>query len=96
MNIRQKRGHDEGRRRNERDRGRDSSSDDSPPPVRHERGHGRTGLQNYWINGEKINREVLQRQICLMLGAEARSKPDKYKVSHLSSYPLRFILADWW
>ena len=40
----------------------------------------RAGLNNYWIDGTGINREVLQRQICFMLGNEAISRPDSYKV----------------
>ncbi|MDI1492231.1 MAG: hypothetical protein OHK93_003443 [Ramalina farinacea] len=38
------------------------------------------GLNTYWIDGEGIHREVLQRQICFMLGNEARCKPSSYNV----------------
>lgn len=79
------------RQRRDRDRDRDSGREarrrrnpneeedsDSPPPVNAK--PKRTGLNDYWIDGSGINREVLQRQICFMLGNEARSKPDKYNV----------------
>ena len=39
-----------------------------------------TGLNDYFVDGEGINREVLQRNIAFMLGPEARSKPDKLHV----------------
>ena len=59
-----------------RDRG---SPENTPPPPRQEKAN-RTGLNEYWIDGAGINREVLQRQICRMLGNEAKCKPDKYNV----------------
>lgn len=67
------------RRRPDR-RERSSSSEDSPP-TRHDK-PSRTGLQEYWINGQGINRDVLQRQICFMLGNEAKCKPGQYKGVH--------------
>ena len=85
--------HRQQRERERERRSRSTSSDESPPPRR-ERDREqkpKTGLNKYWIAGDGINREVLQRQICFMLGNEAYSKPDKYKV-HL--IPLLGLLLD--
>ncbi|KAG8525818.1 uncharacterized protein KY384_000578 [Bacidia gigantensis] len=56
---------------------RPRDSPDDLPPSREK--PNRTGLQDYFIKGEGIHRDVLQRQICFMLGNEARSKPSTYK-----------------
>ena len=40
----------------------------------------RLPLNDYWIDGEGINREVLQIEICKYLGAEATSRPGDYNV----------------
>ena len=39
-----------------------------------------TGLNDYFVDGDGINRDVLQRNIAFMLGPEARSKPDSLHV----------------
>ena len=38
------------------------------------------GLNEYFVNGEGIHREVMQREICKYLGPEAYSKPGVYNV----------------
>lgn len=40
----------------------------------------RLPLNDYFIDGEGINREVLQIEICKYLGAEATSRPGDYNV----------------
>ena len=63
--------------------GRDSPDEPSRPPRKEDKSRtvgSRTGLNTYWISGEGIVREVLQRQICRMLGNEARSQPGEYNV----------------
>ncbi len=39
-----------------------------------------TDLNQFFIKGKGINREVLQKEICRFLGPEATSKPDTFKV----------------
>lgn len=65
--------------REERDPTRDRDRERGGPSSRSGRGGG-GGLNEYWIDGEHINREVLQKQICKMLGPEAFSRPSVYNV----------------
>ncbi|KAL9099956.1 MAG: hypothetical protein Q9163_004609 [Psora crenata] len=51
----------------------------------------RTGLNDYFIRGEGINREVLQRNIAFMLGPEACSKPDKLNVGGVSGFVITAV-----
>ena len=37
-------------------------------------------LNEFFVNGEGIHREVLQREICKYLGPEAYSRPSTYNV----------------
>ena len=64
--------------------GRDSPDDPSRPRKEDKTARGRTGLNTglntYFVDGEGIVREVLQRQICRMLGNDARSQPSEYNV----------------
>ena len=39
-----------------------------------------TELNQFFIDGKGIHREVLQKELCRFLGPEATSKPDTYKV----------------
>ena len=50
------------------------------PPREPKKAKGTTGLNSYFIKGEGIHREVLQKEICRFLGPEATSKPDEYNV----------------
>jgi len=38
------------------------------------------GLDKFFLSGDGIEREVLQRRLARYLGAEARSRPDTYNV----------------
>ena len=40
----------------------------------------RPELNDYFIDGQGIHREVLQRNICKYLGPEASSRPSEYNV----------------
>ena len=75
------RGHstrDEQRRRPVRDdRDRAPVRDDQPTAPRG--GRGET-LNEFFVDGKGINREVLQREICKYLGPEAYSRPYNYNV----------------
>lgn len=53
---------------------------DDPPPRESKKAKGTSDLNNYFIKGEGIHREVLQKEICRFLGPEATSKPEEYKV----------------
>lgn len=48
------------------------------PPSSSRRG-GET-LNEFFVDGKGIHREVLQREICKYLGPEAYSRPSKYNV----------------
>jgi len=37
-------------------------------------------LNEFFVDGQGINREVLQREICRFLGPEAHSRPSTYNV----------------
>jgi hypothetical protein len=41
---------------------------------------GRTKLQEFFIPGDGIHREVLEKEICRYLGLEANSRPSNYNV----------------
>lgn len=57
----------------DRDRERDYDRNDRDTP----RGGG---LNEFFVDGEGIHREVMQREICKWLGAEAYSRPGTYNV----------------
>lgn len=67
---------DRDRRRTARD-DRPPNRDDPPAPSR--TGRGET-LNDFFMDGKGIHREVLQREICKYLGPEARSRPYNYNV----------------
>ena len=80
---------DRDRERGDRDRG-DRRRDEREPrreparerePARPNRGGG-DALNDFFIEGEGIHREVLQREICKYLGPEAYSRPGSYNVRH--------------
>lgn len=43
----------------------------------------RSGLNEFFINGDGINREVLQNEISRYLGPDAYARPCEYGVSYL-------------
>ena len=64
-----------------KDRKRRRDQDDSPSntrPIRKD--SSRSGLNEFWISGEGIECEVLQKNICLFLGADAISRPSMSNV----------------
>lgn len=82
------RGDRERERERERDSGRDRERDprargdrDRPPrePVR-DRGPRDSALNEFFVDGEGIHRDVMQREICKYLGPEAYSRPGVYNV----------------
>ena len=64
----------EPRDRRERDREPERRRDPGREPKR------RPELNDYFIDGVGIHREVLQRNICKYLGPEASSRPSEYNV----------------
>ena len=75
------------RRDRERDRRRTDDREIRREPARSERevprpsrGGGGDGLNEFFIDGEGIHREVMQREICKYLGPEAYSRPGAYNV----------------
>ena len=66
------------RRPDERDLRREPARSEREPP-RPPRGGG-DGLNEFFIDGEGIHREVMQREICKYLGPEAYSRPGAYNV----------------
>lgn len=71
--------------RGARDAGRDSlrepqNSSSTSRPSGTSSKSSRAALNEYWIDGEGILREVLQKQICKMLGPEALCRPSVYNV----------------
>lgn len=60
--------------RDERDRRRPVRDD---PPARSGRAEA---LNDFFMDGKGIHREVLQREICKYLGPEAFSRPYNYNV----------------
>lgn len=72
-----------------RDSDRDRRRGDKDPPRERDReprepsgasGGRRSNLNEFFLSGEGINREVLQKEICKYLGPEAYSRPMKYNV----------------
>lgn len=61
-----------GRDRERRNEERDYDERKEPAPTRK--------VNEYFIKGEGISREVLQGEICRFLGADAYSRPAKYDV----------------
>ena len=70
----------ERRRGDERDARREPAREREP--TRPSRGGG-DGLNEFFIDGEGIHREVMQREICKYLGPEAYSRPGAYNVRTL-------------
>lgn len=68
---------DRDRRRPARGDERASIRDDPPAPSRSGRGEA---LNDFFMDGKGIHREVLQREICKYLGPEAFSRPYNYNV----------------
>ncbi len=62
--------------------------DDPPAPSRG--GRGET-LNEFFVDGKGIHREVLQREICKYLGPEAYSRPYNYNVRGEASSRLGII-----
>ena len=62
------------RRERERDSGRDSAREREPPRA------SRSDLNEFFVDGTGIHREVMQREICKYLGPEAYSRPGAYNV----------------
>lgn len=60
-----------------RDRDRERERDYDRPDRDIPRGGG---LNEFFVDGEGIHREVMQREICKWLGAEAYSRPGTYNV----------------
>ena len=50
------------------------------PPRESKKVKATSGLNPYFIKGEGIHREVLQKEICRFLGPEATSNPQEYNV----------------
>ena len=61
-----------------RDLGRDRERD-RREPIR-DRPRGEAGLNEFFVSGEGIHRDVMQREICKYLGPEAYSRPGTYNV----------------
>ncbi len=62
------------RREHDRDTRRDPIREREPPRA------GRGDLNEFFVDGTGIHREVMQREICKYLGPEAYSKPGAYNV----------------
>lgn len=81
------RGDRERERERERDQGRDrerdrparGDRDRRDPPVR-DRAPRESALNEFFVDGEGIHRDVMQREICKYLGPEAYSRPGVYNV----------------
>ena len=91
------RGGDRGDRVRERERDRPLERDDTrrrEPARDPPRGERRMPipLNEYFVDGEGIHREVMQTEICKYLGAEATSRPTEYNVRPPS--PPSLDLAD--
>lgn len=71
-------GRDLGRDR-ERDRVVRDRDTRREPPIR-DRPRGEAGLNEFFVSGEGIHRDVMQREICKYLGPEAYSRPGTYNV----------------
>lgn len=71
----------------ERDHGRDWEREQRPrgererrDPVRDRGTREPAGLNEFFVDGEGIHRDVMQREICKYLGPEAYSRPGVYNV----------------
>ena len=62
------------RRERDRDSGRDSIRERDPPRS------SRGDLNEFFVDGAGIHREVMQREICKYLGPEAYSRPGTFNV----------------
>lgn len=56
--------------------------DDYPSkrPAQREAAAARPKLDEFWLDGEGIDRQVLQSSICRFLGSEATSRPFEFNV----------------
>lgn len=71
--------------RGERDQGRDwererPRGDRERRDQIRDRGTREAGLNEFFVDGEGIHRDVMQREICKYLGPEAYSRPGVYNV----------------
>ena len=67
----------------DRDRRRPVREERAPPrdePPVSSRGNRGETLNEFFVDGKGIHREVLQREICKYLGPEAYSRPYNYNV----------------
>lgn len=64
-------------------RGRSDREYADDRPAGREPKKARAELNEYFIKGTGIQREVLQKEICRFLGPEATSRPGKYKVGNM-------------
>lgn len=97
MSHRGERDRDRGDDRRDRDRGDRRRGDDRDArreparerePARANRPGG-DGLNEFFIDGEGIHREVMQREICKYLGPEAIGRPAEYNVRRSAVHVLR-------
>ena len=65
---------DDRRRIDDRDARRPDREAPAPKPPR------RAELNEFFVDGEGIHREVMQREICKYLGPDALSRPGQYNV----------------
>lgn len=64
----------------ERDRDRPRRDRDMRDPVRDRPERESARLNEFFVNGDGIHREVMQREICKYLGPEAYSRPGSHNV----------------
>ena len=73
-------------RERERDRYGDRRDRDTRDPVREREleysGSNRSGLNEFFVPGDGIHREVMQRELCKYLGSDALSRPGTYNVRY--------------
>lgn len=67
-------------RREAREPNRDRERGDRERERDRDRDAARGGLNDFFVDGEGIHREVMQREICKYLGPEAYSRPGVYNV----------------
>ena len=67
----------------ERDRDRSRRERDPRDPVRERPERESARLNEFFVNGDGIHREVMQREICKYLGPEAYSRPGTHNVGLL-------------
>ena len=73
-------------RERDRDRDRARRDRDARDPTR-DRPERDSRLNEFFVNGEGIHREVMQREICKYLGPEAYSRPGSHNVGLSSLRP---------